>query len=96
MESLKNLLPKSLAKTKAQKQLHASVVISVARKIAVAEFGEEASDRLHFVSLRDRVLKISCDDAATAQDVRLRADRLITAINEKMANEEIFKLLVTC
>ena len=96
MESLKNLLPRSLVKTKAQRQLHASVVVSAARKVITAAMGEAAGEKIHIVSLRDKALKVVCDDAVLAQEMALAAPSLIAAINEKMAGDEVSRIVATC
>ncbi len=88
LESLGKLLPKSLSRSTVGKSVEASMVVETAATAMKEVFGENAG-MLHIVSFKNGILKISCDASVYAEELRLREQETIDALNAHIGSAVI-------
>ena len=92
MESLKNLLGRSLRRAGAEKQVRAVEVIDVATRVLTALFGD-LSVSMKPTSYKEGVLKVRCSNSVCGQELLLRESEVIARMKRE-AHIEVKRILV--
>lgn len=92
MESLKNLLGRSLRRAGAEKQVRAVEVIDIATRILADLFGDLAVS-MRPTSYKDGFLKVRCGSSVCGQELLLRESEVIARM-KRDANIEIKRILI--
>lgn len=93
--SLKNLLPKSLRRAGAERQVRATVIIDRASEVLARIFGEDAAKKMSPKYVRAGVLHIRCTSSAYAQEITLRQDEVLAMLNDRLGESAVRALRAT-
>jgi predicted nucleic acid-binding Zn ribbon protein len=90
--SLKNLLPKSLERSKIGRQVEISMVLEEFSRAVEKILGEKSARRIKPLYLKNRVITVATLSSVLAQELKLNEDKIIKKINEKFGREIILKI----
>ncbi|HCC23815.1 TPA: hypothetical protein DF272_06605 [Candidatus Falkowbacteria bacterium] len=83
MQSFADILSKHVKKTGLIKSIEAAMVVEFVNDWFVSEWGEEMKAEARAMSLRSNLLTIACLSSVAVNEIKLREDKLISAVNEK-------------
>jgi len=91
MESIKNLLGKSLRRANISHQVELALALEEFSKIVSQEFEGAAKDRVQALYIRDGVITVACLSAPLAQELKFRERIILDKLN-KVTNSDIKKI----
>jgi len=92
MDSIKNILPKSLKKAGLTQKVAAALVVESFSEVADDLLGKKISGRVQALYLKDKILTIACLSSVVAQELQLNQNKVINRINKKFDEKMVEKL----
>ncbi len=93
LEPISNLIKKK-TRSKLARPIAASVVLDKFKKICEQNLSTVVYSGIKMVSYHNKVIKISCQNSAIAQEVKLNQQKLIDALNKKEGRQVVEKLSI--
>lgn len=91
-EKFDSLLPKSLNRAGAGRQVRAAMVLDAVRRALTETFGEETSAQVGTVKFKDGTVTLRCEEAVLTEELRLHEPGLIARTNEILGSEVVRKI----
>jgi len=89
MEKIGEILKNYLSSLNLDEKIREQEIIRVAKDFLLTNFGIDGD-----VDYKNRVLKITIDDASLKYEIMLKRDDIINSINKSLGKKEIDKILV--
>ncbi len=83
---------KLAAQTPLKKQVAAAQAVEVAEAVFADLFEVALAKHARPLFLKNRTLTVSCSSSVIAQEIRLRQQEIVTAINEKLGKSEVDRI----
>jgi len=91
-QPIKNLLPKSLERSKIGRQVEISMILEEFNRVVEKILGEKATRRIKPLYLKNKVITVATLSSVLAQELKLNEEKIIKKINEKFGREIVLKL----
>jgi len=89
---LKNLLPKSLERSKIGRQVEIAMVLEEFTKVVSQMFGEKTGKKVRPMYLKNKIITVATLSSVLAQELKLNEIKIIKKINEKFGREVVERL----
>lgn len=91
-EQLGSIMKNLMSGTAFAKNVQTALVVEFANRLIREFWGKCGAGQAKAISLKNRLLKIECQNAIIAQEIGLKKNRIIKQINEKFGADIIFKI----
>ncbi len=88
-QTLKDLLPNTLAKYKLASITEASLICEEANRVITDILGKSMNDRIEALYVRDHTMAIAADSAQAIAELKLYTETIIEAIHAKFPQAQI-------
>lgn len=90
--SLASLLQKRVEQVGVAKQVQAAQILECAKKQLISIFDETILNSVQPVAVKDRILQVRVESSVAAQELRLREQQIVAAVNKAMGQQVIDRL----
>lgn len=89
MQHIKNLMAKRLQQAGLAGNVETALVIEEFNNLLQATFGDQVKKRISPVYIKNKILRVVCLSSVMVQELSLKKDYFISAINKKFHKEVI-------
>lgn len=89
---LKNILSHHIKRSGIGRQVLAAQAVEIFNQIIAEMFGENILKKARAISLRNKVLTVSCLSSVLVQEIYLKRNKIIRELNKRLGQEIIEKI----
>jgi len=93
LEPISRLLDKK-SKSRLARPIAASIILDKFKKVCEQNLSSEIYKAIKFVSYKNNIIKVKCENGAIAQEVKLRQQLLIDKTNRELNRQAVDKLAI--